>query len=305
MATTTALRDFHAEQAAIAKGVYLASRTPTADMSDWAAALRSARDQIASALRASAYLSNVAAALQVSGSHTLVLRNLCAPPISQDQFCLICPTWIKQREKTGRPLPSEEAQAVADTFEARRSHPLTAWLDAGRTPTRREVQRLLWSLAPLIAAQQVQTIQRIRAATAQESAVIAMLDGLGWVRQRGSLLDTRAALPLRHYMHKTRYATASGTPQEVDLALGLGRTIVLAMECKVSNDRTNSVKRVNDVLKKATAWHTHWGSFVRTAALLQGVIGASDVWRLLDGGVEVFWSHELPRFQSWLDTEAR
>ena len=58
-------------------------------------------------------------------------------------------------------------------------------------------------------------------------------------------------------MKKTKFATTT-RPQEVDIACGLGATMVLAMECKVSNDTTNSVKRVNDVLKKATAWREHW-----------------------------------------------
>ena len=76
------------------------------------------------------------------------------------------------------------------------------------------------------------------------------------------------------------------------------------MECKVSNDETNSVKRVNDVLKKATAWKDHWGNFVKTAALLQGVIAPKDVDRLIDGGVEVFWSHDLATFEAWIDSRA-
>lgn len=75
------------------------------------------------------------------------------------------------------------------------------------------------------------------------------------------------------------------------------------MECKVTNDETNSVKRINDVLKKAAAWQTHWGSFVRTAALLQGVIAFKDVERLLEGQVEVFWSHDLAAFENWLAAE--
>ncbi len=101
-------------------------------------------------------------------------------------------------------------------------------------------------------------------------------------------------------MHKTRFATKT-RPQEVDIACGLGKTVVLAMECKVTNDETNSVKRVNDVLKKASAWHAHWGSFVQTAALLQGVIALKDVERLLEADVHVFWSHDLTRFENWID----
>ncbi len=76
------------------------------------------------------------------------------------------------------------------------------------------------------------------------------------------------------------------------------------MECKVSNDQTNSVKRINDVLKKSAAWKTHWGSFVKTGALLQGVIAAKDVARLIDDGVEVFWSHDLAALDEWIDTQS-
>jgi hypothetical protein len=101
-------------------------------------------------------------------------------------------------------------------------------------------------------------------------------------------------------MHKTRFATATTAAQEVDIACGLKNSYVLAMECKSTNDETNSVKRINDILKKATAWKEHWGSFVMTAALLQGVIGAKDVQRLTDAGVHVFWSHDLATFHAWL-----
>lgn len=49
-----------------------------------------------------------------------------------------------------------------------------------------------------------------------------------------------------------------------------------------------------------TAWKEHWGSFVKPAALLQGVIAERDVMRLLDANVEVFWSHDLDRFEEWI-----
>jgi len=296
-------RQIHAAHAARAKELYVQSRTPQNDAIDWNDALEAARSLISDTLRSSQGLSDVAGAVQSNGLHTLVLRHLTAPPISQDQFKLVCPLWRKGSEKPGGRVTSTEAQAIAAAFEQRRSRTLTTWLDHKRSAQRFEQARLLWSIAPLIASQQVSTIQRTRAANIQESAVVALLDSMGWTREPARLLDTRAALPLKHYMHKTRYATASGAPQEVDLAMGLGNTVVLAMECKVSNDQTNSIKRVNDVLKKATAWHQHWGSFVKTAALLQGVIEPRDVWRLLDAGVEVFWSHNLQYFQVWLETK--
>ena len=297
-------KERHAKEAGVAKDRYVSSKTPGKDGADWNAALRMARREIAAALRASAYLSDVAGALEKSGLHMRVFRYITAPPISQDQFALVCPAWRKASEKSGAtPLAPEEAASVAKAFDARRSVSLTTWLNARRAPFPREIRRLLWSVAPLIANQQVVTLQRNRAASDQENAVVKMLEKKDWSRRPASLLDTRAALPLKHFMHKTRFATATSTAQEVDIALGLRNTVVLATECKVSNDETNSVKRINDVLKKAAAWKDHWGSFVKTAALLQGVVAPKDVARLIDAGVEVFWSHDLDAFEAWIDEQ--
>jgi hypothetical protein len=152
----------------------------------------------------------------------------------------------------------------------------------------------------MIAQQRVATVRRNRLAAEQEGQVKQLLHLKGWTLLPSKLIDTRARVPARQYMHKTRFATRTGC-QEVDIALGLKNTYVGAMECKVTNDVTNSIKRVNDVLKKAAAWKDHWGSFVEPVALLQGVIAAKDVQRLSDSGVRVFWSHSLEHFATWLE----
>ena len=295
------LREYHKEQAAKAREIYIQSRTPEADAEDWNAALRGARRSIGEALRASDYLRDISAALHINGEHARIFRHILAPPLSQDQFALCYPSWQKSTEKHDGPKSKpESAAAVANAIKERRVWTLTPWLSSGRNPTRRELERLFWSISGLIANQQFATVQRNRLARVQEGAITSLLDASGWTKLPSSLLDTKAALPLKHYMHKTRFATSTTRPQEVDIALGLKSTIVLAMECKVTNDVTNSIKRVNDVLKKAHAWKDHWGSFVKTAAILQGVIAEKDVMRLLDGDIEVFWSHDLPHFDQWL-----
>jgi len=166
------------------------------------------------------------------------------------------------------------------------------------------VSRNLTDIAGALLAQQiVATVRRHRLSARQEGAVIELLTEKGWSPLRSGLIKTLSDVPARHFMHKTLFATKTQA-QEVDIACGLGQTVVLAMECKVTNDETNSVKRINDVLKKAKAWQDHWGSFVRTAALLQGVVGYKDVHRLLADSVEVFWSHKLDDFGAWIDANA-
>lgn len=297
------LKATHAAHAAEAKRRYLEARDPAEGAEDWKLALIEARRVLARALRTSDFLADVATALCANGGHMLAFRQFLAPPISQDQFKLICPMWPKTSEKSGRALGAAQATAVAAVFDKWRDRYLTRWLDARRKPTRAEIKGVFLALSPLIAAQTVATTRRNRLAAKQEQAVIKILEAKGWTRLPSRLIDRRAAVPEKHFMHKTRFATATATPQEVDVACGLRNTVVLAMECKVTNDETNSVKRVNDVLKKAEAWKTHWGSFVVTAALLEGVIAAKDVERLIDHNIQVFWSHELDAFSKWLDTQ--
>ncbi|PYE30679.1 XamI restriction endonuclease [Rhizobium sp. PP-WC-1G-195] len=126
-----------------------------------------------------------------------------------------------------------------------------------------------------------------------------LLLSMGWERKQARLIADLTVVAPKTFMQKTRFATKT-RPQEVDVACGLKGTTVAAIECKVTNDQTNSVKRINDVLKKANAWHNHWGSFVETVAVLQGVIKAADVERLSEANVHVFWSHDLDALREWL-----
>ena len=292
----------HAAEAAKAKAIYIASLTPKEAALDWAKAQKLVRGQIADAMRASKNLSDVAAALRVSGAHMLVFRQMLAPPTSQDKFRLICPEYPKATEKAGKPMKSSAADAVATCFYAWRDRSVCRWLDAKRKPTQRELRHLMTTLEPLLACQQVGTARRTRMAENQESAVMTLLDKLGWKRVSVGPIHQLTDLKPKPYARKTRFATGS-LPQEVDIACGLKGTHVPAMECKVTNDETNSIKRINDVLKKATAWKDHWGNFVETAALLQGVIKAGDVQRLEKAGVHVFWSHDLAAFEIWIATK--
>lgn len=266
---------------------------------DWAEAKIEARKAVLFTLRETRLLTDIDAGLQKSGAHLRVLRRILAAPISQDQFKFICPTYSKGAENSGRPLKPGAARQAADVFNEWRDRSITRWVGRNRPPSRRELERLIGAVSPLIAAQLVTTVRRNRLSAAQELAVTQLLDAMGWTRQPALALDQRGQLAARHYAHKTKFATRSGA-NEVDIACGLGETFVLAMECKVTNDATNSIKRINDVLNKAKAWEQRWGDYVQTGAMLQGVIPKVQIKKLLDADVSIFWSHRLDEFQSWL-----
>jgi len=290
------------KNAEYARKLYVEGADAVGEAKDWAASLTQIRLQVSAALAASNDLRDLQSALETDGRHMLIFRHLLAPPKSQDQFKLLCDKWSKTSEKSGRPLTTEAAVSAAEVVLQWMDRQIAPWLDSNRRPTEEERKLLIERVISFIAPKLTDTQKRNRLSAEQENAVVRLLVDLGWTQLPSVTIDTRAAIAPKHFMNKTRFATATTSAQEVDIACGFNSSYVAAMECKVTNDATNSVKRMNDILKKAAAWKAHWGSFVETAALLQGVIKPEDVQRLSDEGVKVFWSHDLDAFATWVQS---
>lgn len=297
-----AVTEENRRNAEYARKLYIEGADSVGEATDWAVSLIAIRLQVEAALTDSHDLRDLSSALEADGSHMLVFRHLLAPPKSQDQFKLLCDAWSKGSEKSGRPQKIEVIPAVSEVVTQWMDRKIAPWLATNRNPTKVERELLIERVISFIAPKLMETQKRNRLSAEQESAVVDLLVSIGWARLPSVTIDTRAAIAPKHFMNKTRFATATTTAQEVDIACGFNGSYVAAMECKVTNDTTNSVKRVNDVLKKAAAWKAHWGSFVETAALLQGVIKPEDVQRLTDEGVKVFWSHDLDTFKTWVQS---
>ncbi|MGY4397202.1 hypothetical protein ACVWZA_002393 [Sphingomonas sp. UYAg733] len=283
--------------------IYIAGLAPEPLALEWRQVTRSVRREIIRTLLETNYLRDVYGVLTTSGRHILVLRHLFAPPISQDQLKLVAPLYPKQAEKKKSKLSKAAAQQFADAFYARRDHYLTPWLDTNHNPTRSQVKRIIDTLTPMISSQIFNTVRRNRMSDEQELALENLLISKGWSKLPSVTLESPSDLRSLHYMRKTKCRSSKTATKEVDIACGITPKLILAMECKVSNDGTNSVKRVNDVMDKVKSWNDTWATFIQTAALLQGVVLYKDVARMLNGGVKVFWSHDLSELSDWLDKE--
>lgn len=303
MAVLATLLEFHTAQCKVAENLFIASKLPEAQAATWATAKRAARSRVEALLRDSEDLAQIELALFQSAGHLAVLRKMLAPPQSQDQFKLACATYNKDAENKSRPVHGSSVASIASTIAAWLDRDLAPWINQTRPPAAAERDRLIDVVSTLISMQTAETSNRNLLSSVQEQAVVEILERKGWRRLPSKTVTEMTALASRQFMHKVYFATTT-QPQEVDIACGLGNTVALAMECKVSNDVTNSIKRINDVLKKAEAWKRKWGAFVETAALLQGVIAPKDVTRLLEAEVLVFWSHRLDDFGDWLATRS-
>jgi hypothetical protein len=290
---------YHLAEASLAKQLYQQSFDNERSRLEWHGQLAAARNLIAKAMRDSGNLVHIKDALKTDGRNMAVFRHLLAPPISQDQFLLLNSDWKKASEGVGRTLDDETAASVATTIGLWLDTALISWLSDERVPTEREIDLVFERAASLMAHSKLATTRRGKDSKQQEEAVEELLLSIGWQKVVAAPIKTRAALVEKTFARKVKFATRT-SPQEVDIACGLNDDYLLALECKVSNDETNSIKRVNDVLKKAKAWKDHWGSFVIPAALLQGVYKHGDIKRLLDDGVEVFWSHNMSDLEAWL-----
>lgn len=244
------MKGFHEQQAKIARDLYIEGMSAADGLTDWRDAKALAKQRVTSALIATANLANIPAGLMVSAEHLAVLRRLLAPPMSQDQFELLCPAYRKTKENRGVALKAAEAVAISKVIEDWHDRDLAPWFGAKQSATPLQVEALATALAPLYASQLVGTVRRNRLSARQENEVILLLARLGWTQKTTALVSQSSQLGMREFAHKTRFETKT-RPQEVDIACGLKKSVVLAMECKVTNDRTNSIKRVNDVLKKS------------------------------------------------------
>jgi len=295
---------YHQAASSTATRIYIAGLAPKPLADEWRRVTREVRREILRTLLDTAYLRDLYGPLTKTGKHILVLRHLFAPPISQDQLKLILPSYPKGAEKSGTKLTKAAATEFAAAFLARRDPGLTAWLETNAAPTRRQVRKLLHTLTPMISSQIFNTVRRNRMSDEQERAVEALLAAKGWTKVPSVAVSNPADLAAQHFMRKTRCKSSNTATKEVDIACGVTANLIMAMECKVSNDATNSVKRVSDVMDKTKAWKEQWGGFIQTAALLQGVVAYKDVARLLNSNVLVFWSHDLEPLSKWLDANA-
>ena len=89
---------------------------------------------------------------------------------------------------------------------------------------------------------------------------------------------------------------------KADFVIGLPDGRTMALECKVSNSATNSIKRLNnDAAVKAVTRREEFGTIqVVTAAVLAGVYVRRNLIDAQDKGLAIFWAHDLTAMIRWM-----
>lgn len=224
-------------------------------------------------------------------------RYLAGPPISVDDLKTLTgvPSLVASSLGKDPALSRKLVEAVLIGLDRRRF----PWLQEGREPTEAERSAAVTASAALMATQRVGTKRRSEGKSQQESKVEQALLAASLTK-----VPTRTVSTLDDAPEPGEFCRESllGT-RKADFVMRLWDRRVMAIECKVSNSATNSVKRLNnDAAVKAVAWRHEFGARqVVPTAVLSGVYKLHNLEHAQERGLTLFWAHDLQQLLDWID----
>lgn len=226
------------------------------------------------------------------------LRYLAGPPISDDDLRVIADV-----ASLAPGVLRKDPDALRKVFDviSRVIDPHRfPWIKANRTPNDQEREAALLASAVLLAAQRIATERRNEGKDNQETKVKDYLRGLGFVEAPPVAINTIVKGPQAMQF----CAECLLGERKADVVVRLHDTRLMAIECKVSNSATNSVKRLNnDAAVKAEYWIKQFGiAQVVPSAVLAGVFKVLNLEQAQERGLSLFWSHDLEKLGTFIDS---
>lgn len=225
------------------------------------------------------------------------LRYLASPAVSDADLTILADTKLSSRALKNDPDAVERIVSVVLAGLDRWRFP---WLSEDRDPT--DEERLVATIATtsLIASSRSQTFRRNISKRDQEEQVAAALRSAGFIEVPTREIDTlREAPNSGEFCHESLLGGS-----KADIIVGLWDDRVLAVEAKVSNSSTNSVKRVNrEAAAKAASWIQKFGTRgVVPSAVLSGVFKVHNLLSAQDAGLTIFWAHDLNKMLDFIES---
>lgn len=224
-------------------------------------------------------------------------RYLGGPPLSEDD--------LKTLAGVNSLRPSQLTRCAADLEHVlrvilaaldRRRFP---WVAQRRKPTQTERKAAMVASAVLLAASYTATNRRSVGQKAQESELKAALIDASLTEVKAHRILRLDQAPQRgEFCRESILGSA-----KADFVIRLWDHRTMPLECKVSNSATNSVKRLNrEAVGKAEGWINDFGRVqVIPAAVLRGVYKLHDLQDAQNGGLTLFWSHNLRALVQWIE----
>ncbi|MEL6498979.1 MAG: XamI family restriction endonuclease [Planctomycetota bacterium] len=240
----------------------------------------------------------VAAEILTDESLLDAFRYVMGPSVSLDDLKVLANTNSLNRARlAANPALARSIVAIVIEGHDRRRFP---WLGEGRAATDEERRASIVASAALIAEQRTKTTRRSAGKADQEAAVADTLEAAGYRKVEPRTIATLDQAPAAgEFCGESLLGS-----RKADFVFRMPDRRILAIECKVSNSSTNSVKRLNnDAAVKAKTWRDEWGSrSVVPAAVLSGVYKIHNLLDAQQRGLTLFWAHDLDELTAWVAT---
>ena len=230
-----------------------------------------------------------------------VFRYLSGPPVSEDDLKVL----MQARSLAPRTLrndPDLMARVVAfmRDWHDRRRFP---WVNTAWEPQEHDRGAAILATTSLLAMRRVETLRRHQSKEIQERRVEQQLIRTGYTKVTTRRIQTLGVAPsAMEFCRETTFGD-----RKADFVIGLRDGRTMAIECKVSNSSTNSVKRLNnDATVKAESWRQDFGvKQVVCAAVLSGVYKVHNLENAQSRGLTLFWAHDLQAMVDWIHATGR
>jgi hypothetical protein len=228
----------------------------------------------------------------------LALRYLAGPPISEDDLKVLAEeASLAPSKLKGDP---ETAQRVVDTILIAIDRGRFPWVVEEREPEPAEREAATLASAALMATRRSETLRRKEGKTLQEDAVADALVEIEFQEVPTRTVETISDAPgIGEFCRESLFGT-----RKADFIVGLWDGRKMAIECKVSNSATNSIKRLNnDTAVKATTWLKEFGTNqVVPATVITGVFKLNKLKQAQGAGLSLFWAEQLDVMLDWIES---
>jgi hypothetical protein len=223
-------------------------------------------------------------------------RYLSGPPVSTDDLRVLAdaPSLTPKALRNSPAVARTIFQTVLQGLDRRRF----TWVTQKREPTDAERNAAVVASAALMATQRAATDRRNQGKKIQEGSVFQALENIGFTRVAARTIATLDDAP-----RPGEFCSESLLGgRKSDIVVRLYDRRVLAIECKVSNSSTNSIKRLNnDAAAKAVAWLQEFGTRqLLPSAMLSGVFKLRNLLDAQLTGLTLWWAHDLATFVAWV-----
>ena len=225
-----------------------------------------------------------------------VFRYLSGPPVSEDDLKVLiqAKSLAASRFRSDPNLVDRLVSFIQDWHDRRRF----PWIQESWEPEEHDRKAAVLATSALLAMRRLETMRRNHGKKFQEQLVATQLRRSRFDPVSPQKVSTLSKAPKPgQFCRECLFGS-----RKADFIIGLPDGRTMALECKVSNSATNSIKRLNnDAAIKAVTWRNEFGTVqVVTAAVLGGVYALRNLIDAQEKGLTIFWAHDLTAMLDWM-----